>query len=242
MKTIILAAGTGRRLNAAVPKCMVEVGGRSILRRQLEAFQAAGLIDHVLVLGFQADLVRAHLAGRPGRFTFVHNPRYAETNTLYSLYLARAHLAGGAVYANADVLFDRRLPPRLAERIGTSCLAVRVGPCGAEEVKVVADPGGRIRRIGKELPPAAALGEFVGVARFEAGAAAALEAGLVECVEGESRLNDYFETALDRLCDRWPMHAVDVTDLPCCEIDFPADLEHARREVAPRLLEAGAGA
>ncbi len=241
MKTIILAAGAGRRLNTAVPKCMVEVGGRSILHRQLEAFQAAGLSDHVLVLGFQADRVRDHLAGRPGRFTFVHNPRYAETNTLYSLYLARAHLSGGAVYANADVLFDRRLPPRLGEQSGVSCLAVRTGPCGVEEVKVIAGSDGRIRRIGKDISPAEALGEFVGVARFEADIAAALADVLVECVERESRVNDFFETAVDRLCDRWPMHAIDVTDLPCCEIDFPADLEHARGQVAPRLLEAAAG-
>ena len=242
MKTIILAAGAGRRLHAAVPKCMIEVGGRSILHRQLEAFRAAGLSDHVLVLGFEADRVRGHLAGRPGRFTFVHNPRYAETNTLYSLYLAREHLSGGAVYANADVLFDHRLPPRLGERTGVSCLAVRTGPCGAEEVKVVAGSDGRIRRIGKHLPPAEALGEFVGVARFDADTAAALAGALVECVERESRVNDYFETAVDRLCDRWPMQAIDVTDLPCCEIDFPGDLEHARREVAPRLLEAAGDA
>ena len=86
MKAIILAAGAGRRLGTTGPKCMVRVGGESIIRRQLAAFRTAGVDEFVVVVGHEQDQLRRHLAGQPGRFTYVINERYAETNTIYSLY------------------------------------------------------------------------------------------------------------------------------------------------------------
>ena len=44
--SIIVAAGMGRRLAPHTddrPKCLVEVNGRSILERQLDAYRAAGI-------------------------------------------------------------------------------------------------------------------------------------------------------------------------------------------------------
>ena len=37
MTAIILAAGVGRRLRAAGPKCLIEIGGRTLLARMLES-------------------------------------------------------------------------------------------------------------------------------------------------------------------------------------------------------------
>ena len=167
MKSIILAAGVGRRLGADMPKCMIEVAGTSIIHRQLAAFRAVGVTEFVVVVGHEQDRLRDHLADQPGRFTFVVNERYAETNTIYSLYLARAHVDGAFFYSNGDVLFDRRLTERLQAADDPSVLAVLAGACGDEEVKVIVTDG-KITRIGKTLEPASCLGEFVGVARFAA--------------------------------------------------------------------------
>lgn len=235
MKAIILAAGAGRRLGAALPKCMLDVGGKSIIHRQVAAMSAEGIEEFVVVVGYQQDLIRRHLSERPGRFVFVVNQRFASTNTIYSLYLARAHLAEGCWYANADVVFDRRLIRRMVacDPAGTA-LAVETHPCGEEEVKVIVRDR-RVIRIGKALPPGDATGEFVGIARFDNGVARALAGALTELVERRGMVVDYFEHAVDRLCGGFVLTAADVTDLPCQEIDFPADLEIARREIAPRL-------
>lgn len=282
MRAIILAAGAGRRLGLDGPKSMIDVGGRSILRRQIDAFASVGVDDFVIVVGYQRERIAEHLAGLPGKFTFVVNERFAETNTVYSLYLARQYIPGGFFYANADVVFDSRLVRRLAEpaavpsepeapagalpsepeaqarallsepggqatgppdfgvsairRFGfsTAALAVVVGRCAEEEVKVIVRDG-RIIRIGKKLNPAECLGEFIGVARFDAELAPAFVAALETCVEQEQAVNDYFERAVDRLCDDWSLTPVDVSDLPCIEIDFPEDLARARQEIIPRL-------
>jgi len=234
MKAIILAAGAGRRLGTTDPKCMLRVGGESIIHRQLAAFRTAGVDEFIVVVGHEQDQLRRHLAGQPGRFTYVVNERYAETNTIYSLYLARDQIDDTFFYANADVVFDRRLIERLTETDASTALAVDVAACGAEEVKVIVR-NERIIRISKRLDPADCLGEFVGVARFGVELSAAFVDALETCVEVENAVTDYFERAVDRLCPDWVLTPVDVSDLPCIEIDFPEDLTRARDEILPRL-------
>ena len=69
MKAFLLAAGVGSRLRPltdAKPKCLLEVGGRALLDRWLDAFDRAG-VDEVLVnLHHLPGVVRLHLAGRTG--------------------------------------------------------------------------------------------------------------------------------------------------------------------------------
>ena len=234
---IILSAGLRRRQSSGVPKSLLQVGGTSILRRQGAAWSAAGVQRFVIVTGFEAAAVRGHLAGLPGDFLFVNNDRYAQTNTIHSLYLVRDHLVGGSFFANGDVVFDRRLPERLAAAAEGTWLAVTPGRCAQEEVKVVVEAG-RITRIGKQLDPTLCLGEFVGVARFGADLGESFAEQLRACVEDEHMLSEHFEAALDRLCPTSDIRPLDIHDLPCREIDFPEDLHAARTELVPRLLPA----
>jgi choline kinase len=63
---ILLAAGEGSRLRSAAPlKPLCTVGGRSLLAHALEGFAAAGLKRAVVVLGYGADQIAAHIAARP---------------------------------------------------------------------------------------------------------------------------------------------------------------------------------
>jgi len=236
MKAIILAAGAGRRLGLDYPKCLAEVGGQSIIHRQLAAFHAGGIDEYILVTGFKQDLLRRNLAGEPGQFSFIVNDRYQETNTLYSLYLARQHLAEGFFYANADVVFDRRLVDLLAASSDPTVLACRFGPCGQEDVKVAVQDH-RVFRIGKTLTAGESAGEFLGLARFGADLCPAFIAALSRCLKEENAVHDYFERAVDCLCPDHRLAALDVGDLPCCEVDFPADLVVARNQVAPLLWD-----
>lgn len=236
MKAIILAAGVGSRLGADRPKCMLAVGGISIIHRQLAAFRSVGIQSFVIVVGHEQERVMEHLADQPGNITFVPNPRYRETNTIYSLYLARDQFDGGFWFANGDVVFDRRLTARLHAFSESTVLATRRTVCGAEEVKVMLRDG-RVVHVGKGLAPETCQGEFVGIARFGADQAGRLVSPLTRLVEQEAEIRDYFERALDLLCPEERVLACDVTDLPCREVDFPHDLEAARQTIAPRLLD-----
>ncbi len=162
------------------------------------------------------------------------NHHFFETNTAHSLWLAEENLRGrDFLYFNGDVLFEPRLLELVIEGPRPASLAVETKPCGDEEVKVVVE-GGRIRRIGKILPPADCLGEFIGVARFGAPMTGAFFDALGR-LAAEGRRMDYFEEALDLIAPDVELGVADVTGLPVIEIDFPADLEAARGEVLSRL-------
>src|SRR5690348_7270130 len=47
---IIAAAGEGRRLGAAVPKQLLDIGGRSMLERSVTAFTSHPRVDEVIVV------------------------------------------------------------------------------------------------------------------------------------------------------------------------------------------------
>jgi bifunctional UDP-N-acetylglucosamine pyrophosphorylase/glucosamine-1-phosphate N-acetyltransferase/UDP-N-acetylglucosamine pyrophosphorylase len=62
---IVLAAGKGTRMKSDLPKVLVPVAGRPMLRYVVDALRAAGVSRLVVVVGYRADLVRRELAGEP---------------------------------------------------------------------------------------------------------------------------------------------------------------------------------
>ena len=114
MKAVILAAGQGVRLRPltfSLPKCLVEVGGKSFLQNQLEILEKAGLEECVLVLGYYAELVVKRFGTQFGsmRITYVQNPRYYETNNLYSLWMARNEIEDDILLIESDLIFRYEL-------------------------------------------------------------------------------------------------------------------------------------
>ena len=70
MKGVILAAGKGSRLNGTAgdkPKCLVEVGGITLLERQIRTLERAGIDDIVVVVGCQAGPGARRPAGPESR-------------------------------------------------------------------------------------------------------------------------------------------------------------------------------
>jgi len=239
MRAVILAAGMGRRLGDAAegrPKCLVQVGGRTILSHQLKTLIRAGIKRFVVVVGYRAGDVIAEAKRLVGeRATIIFNPWFNMTNTAYSLWLASRNLKGGYYYLNGDVLFSSEVIGRLREA-PSSALAVETKLCGEEEVKVVC-LNGRVTRIGKGIDGEAAAGEFIGIARFDGNIARDLHKSLGLVVNGAGDRMAYFEEGLSPLLASHFVAPVDVSDLPAVEIDFPEDLTFAREVVLPQITQ-----
>jgi histidinol-phosphate/aromatic aminotransferase/cobyric acid decarboxylase-like protein len=111
---VVLVAGLGRRLGRAsrdLPKPLTEVGGQSILERGIRTLAGAGVREVVLVTGHLAEVVRDRVGSRLAgvEVRYAHNPRYAETNNLYSLWCAREWLDRDVLLAEGDVAFGAEL-------------------------------------------------------------------------------------------------------------------------------------
>lgn len=106
MKSIILAAGEGTRLRPYTlsrPKCLVEVDGKSLLDRQLEILKSAGVTDNVVVGGYLAD----QLKNKGSRFYL--NPRYDETNMVWTLFCAEEELDSELIITYGDIVYSRQV-------------------------------------------------------------------------------------------------------------------------------------
>jgi L-glutamine-phosphate cytidylyltransferase len=234
-KAIILAAGVGSRLRPLTddfPKCLLEVGTKTILDQQVAALRQCGIADVLIVVGYRGDRIRGHIRSRA---RYLENPRYETTNSLYSLWLARAELAGGALILNSDVLALPALFDRLLRAPSPDAILVELGEQFEPEDMKVTLHGMHVVDFGKTLPPDRAQAHNVGVAKFsEAGAA-----HLVECLEqlvATGHENDWAPAAFREFASHWPLTAVPTEGLPWIEIDYEDDLMRARLEIEPAIL------
>lgn len=239
MKAIVLAAGRGCRLGADAgdrPKCLIDICGKALLDWQLDSLRAVGISEVVMVVGYCREQIQAHVRQHPDmRFTWVVNERFAETNTACSLWLARHGMNDDFLYLNADVLYHPGVVQRLVGSPKEHTLAIERKPCGEEEVKVRLEHT-TVTAISKTINAGDAYGEFIGVAKFSASIAPLFIEALRQTIETPGGEACYFEAALDRIAVTCELTAVDITDLPCIEIDFPADLARAREQVAPGII------
>jgi choline kinase len=238
MKGIILAAGKGSRLNGTAgdkPKCLVEAGGVTLIERQIEVLARAGIDDVAVVVGCQADRVRAVCGPH---VTYVENRRFAVTNSLYSLWMARALLYEGFVVLNCDVLFHPvLLDDLLASRHDAALLVAyrepNQAPFGYEEMKVKVRCG-RVVAMSKTMPPDEADGENLGIVKFGRAHAACL-VGIMDRLVAAGGLRDWAPRAFAEFARQRPLHAIGTRGYPWIEIDFPEDYQRAIRDVLPRI-------
>ena len=231
---VILAAGNGSRmgrLTAERPKALLEVDGQPLIERALDALGSFGVVDITVVSGYQRQRLEQHLGNR---VHFVENTRYAETNSLYSLWLAREHLLDGAVIMNSDVLVSRELLGRLLSAPVEDAVLVDTGSDLADEEMKVTIWHGFAVNFGKDLPPLEAHAENVGVLKFGALGGRCLVDHLDRLIVA-GHTNAWAPQAFRALAREWPLRAIDTAGLPWTEIDFPEDLDRARQVVAPAI-------
>ena len=238
MRGIILAAGKGSRLNGTAgesPKCLVKAGGVTLVERQIHALRRAGVDDIAVVVGCQADQVRKACGHR---VTYVENVRYAQTNSMYSLWMARPLLYEGFVVLNCDVLFHPVLLADLltARHEDALLLAYREAhqpPFGDEEMKVKVRCG-RVMDISKTMEPDEADGENLGIVKFGAEGAGVL-VDIMDRLIAAGGLRDWAPRAFREFAQIRPLHAIGTRGLPWIEIDFPEDYQRAIRDVLPEI-------
>lgn len=236
MKGIILAAGRGARLNGGerdTPKCLVTLGGETLLARNIRLLREAGIADITVVVGCGAERVRRTCPD----VDFVENTKFDQTNSLYSLWLAQTHLADGFVVMNCDVLVH---PQLLTDLLGAAyedalLLAYREPDMhyGDEEMKVVVRRG-CVVDMSKTMDPEDADGENLGIVKFGKSGAALLIQKMDALITGGAQ-TAWVPLAFSAFAAEQPLHVIGTRGLPWTEIDFPEDYRHALEVVLPAI-------
>lgn len=238
MKGVILAAGRGLRLNGATgntPKCLLEIGGLSLLERQIQALRACAIDEIIVVTGYEAERVQQAC---DSRIRFVENRDFERTNSLYSLWLTRDELCDGFVVLNSDVLFDPQMLVDLVSARYENALLIGYdesasGKLGEEEMKVKVR-GGRVAAISKSMNAEEADGENVGIVKFGAGGARLL-IEYMNALIADGCYRDWAPRAFGEFAAWHSLYAIPTRGYPWIEIDFPKDYLRAVNEILPRL-------
>ena len=228
MKALILNSGLGHRMGVITkehPKCMTEISSKNtILSRQLRQLVAFGIEEVVITTGYYDKVLvdYCHALHLPLKFTFVNNPRYAETNYIYSIYCAKEYLKDDdIILMHGDLVFENLVMEAIIN-CENSCMAVSSTlPLPDKDFKAVIKDG-RIDKVGIEFFDNAMAAQPLykilkndwlvwlnNIERF---------------CENDNR-KCYAENAFNEVSEQCNIYPCDVKDMLCAEIDTPEDLD-----------------
>ena len=239
MKAVILAAGVGKRLWEITqhrPKCLIEIGGRSLLHRYLEILAGLGIRRTTIVVGYRQEMIRAAVERDACGVTvdFLVNDQF-HRGSISSLWIARAALDDDVIVMDADVLFHRDILRRLVESSHENALLMdeTVRQTGEECMVVVA--GGRVIALTKKMPDRYDYaGEGVGFLRVRHADTPHMVKSLQSHIDKDS-WNMEYEDALQQFFQTVKVGHEKIGGLPWTEIDFVEDVKKAELDVLPRL-------
>lgn len=190
---VIVAAGQGfkehlKELIADRPKSMLEVKGKTILQRQIDALQSCGVRNISVVRGYKKEIINLP------DLRYFDNDAYKETTALGSFFCADEVLKGRVLMLYGDIVFDRSILEKLLKSEADITLVVDHARNGAhangngngngngsnpsypEMVETLRklktesflpdDFLNSAVRIGRHLEPSQANAEFIGMALF----------------------------------------------------------------------------
>jgi choline kinase len=240
LTAVVLAAGSGRRLRPLtdrVPKCLIEVGGRTLVDRLLDGLATAGVARVVIVTGHLSDRVEAHVASRREgpHCECVRNPHFVTTNNAASLAAAREAIGGGGfLLCDGDLIVSADPLPDLMAHPGDCVLVVDPSvPWNEEAMKVSIGADRSVRRVSKHLSAGESGGESIGLQKIGQRAAPMLWDVLSAVLESDAA-SAYYEDAFQKMIDRGvKFETQPVVPGSWMEIDEAADLAEARARFGP---------
>lgn len=184
VRAIILAAGRGSRLNpytADHPKCLTELGGETLIGRQLRTLRALGVDDIVIATGYRREMLQI-----PGTRE-AHNPGWERTNMVETLFCAEAEFGRDLIVAYGDIVYEPRVLAALLDCPRDTAVVVdrnwraywemRFSDPLSDAESLRLEPGGRIADIGRPVSDIAEVeAQYMGLMRFRGAGVAALSA------------------------------------------------------------------
>ncbi|MCC8985859.1 MAG: isocitrate lyase/phosphoenolpyruvate mutase family protein, partial [Nitrospira sp.] len=191
---VVLAASRGEELGKLTedqPKTMVKIQGTPILSHIVDAYNAVGMKDILVVRGYKKEAVNLP------NLTYVDNPEYSDTGELASLSLAlqsRKGLFQPTIISYGDVLFNKYIPQALCQEPDDCVIFVdsnwrdqmsyaRLGgfvECTIPNSRKAFNAKVHLKQLGNRLPTDAIHGVWMGFLKLSPSAACEINNLLME--------------------------------------------------------------
>lgn len=229
MKAVIVAAGKSSRLYPLTrdkPKCLLNVGGMTILERAIRSLYSREINEICIVVGCMREKI---IKAFGKELTYIYNPFYEITNDMASLWFSKEFVSNSPfIYFHSDLLFDQRILDICLKSRGSIVMVYDPDELNEESMKVEIDSDGHLVRSSKDIPLSRAAGEWIGMIKFDSEGGSKMFLEIEKCLE-ESNFNAYDTLALTNLAKNGQHIITTVTDgYPWIEVDSHEDLTRAR--------------
>ena len=242
---VMLAAGTGSRLNNAntkcQPKCLLEFGGKSLLRRHIEALSASNVRSLTIIVGYKSEKILTEIdkIGAKDFVNCVYNDRF-ENGSIISLWCASEKLRSGhsILFLDADILYHPSLIKKLTAKSNQSIIPYDTEfELGEEPVKVCFQ-NKRPVEFGKLVDcHYDEIGEWPGLILLLPSVANLIADELDKRILKEDIDCPYEDAIREAILgpSRENFNFLDITGIPWIEIDFPEDIKIASSKTLPAI-------
>lgn len=241
MQALMLAAGMGKRLGKFTgnnTKCMLEVAGKKLVDRAIEAVAKAGIDKFIFVIGYKGDNLRDYILDKykdsPMEFVFIDNKDYATSNNIYSFYMAKEYLEqDDTIMMESDLIFDSSLIQKLVQSPERDMAVVAKYESWMDGTVVTCDGEDNITQFIEKVDMDLSLTEqyykTVNVYKFSPQFVTNIYFPFLEAYMKAYGLNSYYETALKVVShlSKATLKAFYMDDMPWYEIDDAQDLDIA---------------
>ena len=232
-----MAAGLGSRfgkMTETMPKGFIEVGGKSMVIRSIETLISCGIKRIVIGTGYKKEAYEALKEQYP-QIECVYSPRYAETNSMYTLWNCREAIGDdNFILLESDIIYSKNAITELLEDAHPDIMLITPVTKFQDQYYVEYDANGILTRCSTNKEEISAKGELVGIHKLSSTFYRQMCAEYDRIVSDKPKLG-YEYQLLWMSQNVSPVYVYNATDVKWYEIDDEDDLKYAEDNIINSL-------
>ena len=234
MKTaVIMAAGMGTRFGHytdMIPKGFIPYKGKPMVIRSIETLIDCGIKKSIVGTGYHKEHYEA-LMSKYLQVKCVFSPRFAETNSMYTLWNCREAIGGeDFLLLESDLVFERKAISSLIECPFESAMLITPVTKFQDQYYVQMNEQCELINCSVNKEEIVPSGELVGIHKISNSFYKVLCSEYEKIVEEKPKLGYEFQL-LDVSQRITPMNVLKINDLQWYEIDDTQDLAYAEEHI-----------
>ena len=220
-----MAAGVGKRLyalNINKPKCLINIGSTTLIRRSINLILSKGISDVTVVVGYKGYLIRDELKNDVAYF---ENPDFETTNSIKSLWYAKDLLEGDVLLLNGDIYYEHDILDYAINQTNPVVMLADSTRIDNADYRF-SFSGDQINKFGKHLTNQETNGEYIGIVRIDQSFIKTFKQTLENMIDA-GKSNIWWEDVLYSFIEKnIPIHYFDVAGTFWAEVDTLQDYNY----------------
>lgn len=230
---VIMAAGLGTRFGRQTelkPKGFIPFKGIPMIERSIQTFIDCGIKKIIVGTGYHKEYYEALANKYPG-VECVFSPRFAETNSMYTLWNCREAIGDNDfLLFESDLVFEKRAVTELIECSFDSAMLITPVTKFQDQYYVQMNANCELINCSVNKDEMEPSGELVGIHKISNSFYKILCSEYEKIVEKKPKLGYEFQL-LDVSQRVTPIHVLKLDNLQWYEIDDEKDLKYAERNI-----------